>query len=410
MSSAPDSRESLRVAEPQAMKREMMEHEAAEMAECGPGAVLLVGGGHAHVAVLADWIAQGVPGGARGVLLSPDRYLRYSGMVPGWLAGQHGQDEGLVDLAALAARAGVQWVADRCAALDPEARVVTTAGGRAVAFDIASFDTGGEGQGAVLLGPDPRLVEVRPIAALVERLAGLRAARREALRVVVAGGGAGGVELAFGLRNLAGADPRPEVTLAAGKGAAGDGGLLPGFSPGVRRRAARALARQGIAVIAADARFEDGALMAGAQSLEPADCIIAATGSAAPGWVRASGLATDAVGFIAVDAHQRSPSHRHIFAAGDVAARIDRPLAHSGVHAVFAGPVLAANLRAAAAGKTPRAVYRPRRHSLYLLNTGDGSAIASYGPLAAEGRWVLALKHAIDKRWIAQYAAVARSP
>jgi NADH dehydrogenase FAD-containing subunit len=75
---------------------------------------------------------------------------------------------------------------------------------------------------------------------------------------------------------------------------------------------------------------------------------------------------------------------------------------------VFAGPVLAANLRAAASGEAPRARYRPRRHSLYLLNTGDGSAIASYGPLVAEGRWVLALKHAIDKRWIGQYAALAR--
>lgn len=381
---------------------------AAQMAGPeGDRVILLVGGGHAHVAVLADWIARGVPGGARAVLLSPAPTLRYSGVVPGWLAGQHGLDEGLVDLAALAARAGAAMVQDRCVALDPEAQVVTTAGGARIGFALASFDTGGEGQGAALLGADPRLLEVRPIDALVDRLAALRASRRGPWRVVVAGGGAGGVELAFGLRNsgrnLAGAEPRPHVTLAAGAG-----GLLPGFSSGVRRRAAQALARQGIAVIAANARFENGVLMAGPQSLEPADCVIAATGSAAPGWVRASGLATDPAGFIAVDAHQRSASHAHIFAAGDVAARIDRPLAHSGVHAVFAGPVLAANLRAAAAGEVPSARYRPRARSLYLLNTGDGSAIASYGPLAAEGRWVLALKHAIDKRWIAQYAALAR--
>jgi NADH dehydrogenase FAD-containing subunit len=384
--------------------RGMMMARAAHMAGSHSSrALLLVGGGHAHVAVLADWIAHGVPGGAQAVLLTPAPALRYSGMVPGWLAGQHGQDEGLVDLAALAARAGVAFVADRCAALDPEARVVTTAGGARIGFALASFDTGGEGQGAALLGADPRLLEVRPIDALVERLAALRASRRGPWRVVVAGGGAGGVELAFGLRNLAGARPPPQVTLVAG-----EGGLLPGFAPGVRSRALRSCARQGIAVIAADARFAHGALMAGTQSLEPADCVIAATGSAAPGWVRASGLATDAAGFIAVDAHHRSPSHPHIFAAGDVAARTDRPLAHSGVHAVFAGPVLAANLRAAASGEAPRARYRPRRHSLYLLNTGDGSAIASYGPLAAEGRWVLALKHAIDKRWIGQYAALAR--
>lgn len=361
--------------------------------------MLLVGGGHAHVAVLADWAKRGVPIGVRTVLLTPERHLRYSGMVPGWIAGQHGQDDGLVDLAALAARAGVELVLDRCTGFHPDAQVVLTATGKAIHFDFASFDTGGEGQAAKLLGDDPRLIDVRPIGAFVDRLAALG----PMARIVVVGGGAGGVELAFALRNRAGASLRPEVTLAAGQG-----GLLPGFAAVVQARAARALARQGITVLSADARIEDGAIVAGEQSLEPADCIIAATGSAAPGWVRASGIATDAAGFLAVDAHQRSTSHPHIFAAGDVAARIDRPLAHSGVHAVFAGPVLAANLRAVLAGEAPHRTYRPRWNNLYLMNTGDGGAIASYGPLAAEGRSVLALKHWIDKRWIAQYASLAQ--
>ncbi len=364
-------------------------------------ALLLVGGGHAHVAVLADWIAHGVPlsGQARAVLLTPERHLRYSGMVPGWLAGQHKRDDGLVDLAALAARAGATLVLDRCAALDPEARVVRTETGVTIEFDIASFDTGGVGRAAAVLGSDPRLIDIRPINAFVGHLAALAVPAH----VVVAGGGAGGVELALGLRNLACADPRPAVTLATGAA-----GLLPGFSGAVQRRARKALTRQGIVVIAAEARLAGGVIMAGDASLEPADLIIAALGSAAPGWARASGLAVDGRGFIAVDAHQRSCSHPQIFAVGDVAARSDRTLAHAGVHAVFAGPVLAANLRSALAGKAPRAVYRPRWNNLYLINTGDGRAIASYGPLAAEGSWVLALKHWIDKRWIAQYAALAK--
>lgn len=367
--------------------------------------LLLVGGGHAQVAVLADHIRRGPPPETRCVLLTPEPALRYSGMVPGWLAGEYAAGEGVVDLAALAARAGAQWLQGRCAALDPEARVVTTDTGTAVPFDIAAFDTGGVGRSAALLGADPRIIDVRPIGALTGRLAALRASRRGALRVIVAGGGAAGVELAFGMRNLAGGGLRPEVVLASGTQ-----GLLPGFAGAVRRRVARALARQGIALVTTDLRIEGGAVMAGDMSLEPADLVIAALGSAAPGWVRESGLATDAAGFIAVDGRHRSLSHPHIFAAGDVAARADRPLAHSGVHAVFAGPVIAANLRAALAGRPPSAAYRPRWNSLYLLNTGDGRAIASYGPFAAEGGWVRALKHRIDKRWIAQYAALARAP
>lgn len=361
--------------------------------------LLLVGGGHAHVAVLADWIRRGAPPGVRTLLLTPHPALRYSGMVPGWLAGQHARDDGLVDLAALARQAGAEWIAGRCAAIDPEARQVTTAEGAQITFDVASLDTGGVGRGAALLGDDPRLLDVRPIEAFADRIARWRNPRR----AVVAGGGAGGVEIAFALRNLADADPRPEVTLVTGRA-----GLLPGFAPAVQRRVAAALARQGIAVIAEDARIAEGRIVAGDAALGPAEMLVTALGSAAPPWLAASGLALSADGFVAVDAHQKSSSHPHVFAAGDVAARTDRALAHSGVHAVFAGPVLAANLRAALAGENLRAAYRPRAHNLYLINTGDGRAIASYGPLAAEGRLVLALKHAIDKAWIAKYARAAR--
>jgi len=72
----------------------------------------------------------------------------------------------------------------------------------------------------------------------------------------------------------------------------------------------------------------------------------------------------------------------------------------------MAGPHLARNLRAVMQGGAPTAVYKPRAASLYLLSTGNGGAILSYGPLSAQGRWVAKLKHAIDKRWISQYASL----
>ncbi|QIQ85413.1 FAD-dependent oxidoreductase [Erythrobacter sp.] len=366
--------------------------------------LLLVGGGHAHVAVLADWIRRGPPPGARAKLLTPHPALRYSGMVPGWMAGEHERLRGIVDLAGLAAAAGVELVLGRAGAIDPEARVVTTGAGERIAFDVASLDTGGVGHASAMLGEDPRLLEIRPIEAFVERFAvWAESARERPVRAAVVGGGAGGVELAFGLRNLAGARVRPELTLVAGHA-----GLVPALSGAVRRTVARELARQGIAVLAEDARVQGGALMAGDMSLEPLDIVLAALGSAAPEWPGAGGLATDAAGFVAVDAFQRSLSHPHVFAAGDVAARTDREVAHSGVHAVFTGPKLAANLRAALEGREPPKSYRPRWNNLYLLTTGNGRAIASYGPFAARGRWVARLKRWIDLRWIDTYAGLAR--
>jgi len=214
------------------------------------------------------------------------------------------------------------------------------------------------------------------------------------------GGGAGGVEIAFGLRNRKESGVKPEITMITGSE-----GLLPSLSSAVRRKVASELVRQGIALVVADARLEDGALVTKAGSLEPVDMIVAAIGSGAPDWPKVGGLATDARGFIAVDQHQRSLSHSNVFATGDVATRHDRAVTHSGVHAVMAGPLLAQNLRKVLSGGEPRKVYRPRRASLYLLSTSNGSAILSYGSVTAQGRWVAKLKHAIDKRWISQYAS-----
>ena len=360
--------------------------------------LLLVGGGHAHVAVLADWIAKGLPC-RRASLVTPGPYLRYSGTVPGWIAGQYERDEGLVDVEGLARRAGVDFIEGRCNAIDTDKRLVMLEDGGQVGFDIASIDTGGVGRGAGILGDDPRIADIRPIEGFVKRVGTLGELRR----IAVAGGGAGGVEVAFGLRNRKDTKPPPEVVLIAGKD-----GLLNGFSSAVVRRVRATLAEQGIHVIEQDARIDGGQLFAGTQPLEPVDLIVAALGSGAPDWARASGLQCDADGFIAVDPYQRSLSHSCIFAVGDVAARTDRAIPHSGVHAVFAGPVLASNLRAVMAGNEPTQIYRPRWNNLYLMSSGDGAAIASYGPITASGRWVSRLKHAIDMRWLRKYDALAR--
>ena len=318
-------------------------------------------------------------------------------MVPGWIAGQYSRDEGTVDVAALAERAGAQFVLGNCTAIEPEARRVRMAGGQAIEFDLASIDTGGVGRARDVLGDDPRLLDIRPIDRFVERLENSPPAQR----IAVIGGGAGGVELAFALRNRSAT--QPEVTLVTGAS-----GLLPDMSRRVRNLTTKRLKEQGIELLKQGACFDAGDLKAGNRTLH-AELVVAALGSGAPDWPRAGGLAVNEVGFIAVDRYQRSTSHPHIFAVGDVAHRTDREVPHSGVHAVFAGPKLAANLRSALAGDEPEAVYRPRWNNLYLMSTGDGGAIASYGPFAAQGRWIARLKHWIDKRWIDKYAALAHS-
>ncbi|MEO0463480.1 MAG: FAD-dependent oxidoreductase [Pseudomonadota bacterium] len=369
-----------------------------------PRDLLLIGAGHSHVAVLADWARNGLPF-ENATVLTPHPTLRYSGMVPGWISGEHSREAGLVDIEGLARAAGVELVLDRCAAIDPAARSVLTREHGLRSFKTASIDVGGAGQAARVLGDDERLIDVRPIDRFVDRLAQTLAQPLvRPLRIAVVGGGAGGVELAFALRNRHGASHAPAVTVLAG-----EDGVLPGFASAPRNKVRAEMERQNIALINADARIERGQLIASDRPIE-ADLIVAAIGSGAPDWPRMGGMEVDGAGFILVDQHQRSLSHPHILAAGDCAARADTHVPHSGVHAVHTGPVLAANLRALAKGTAPRRSYTPRRRTLYLLSTGRGEAIASYGGFAAQGRWVARLKAWIDTGWIAKYARIVGQP
>ena len=351
--------------------------------------------------MLADCIRHGLPC-EQVTLLSPHPYLRYSGTVPGWIAGQYARDMGLVDLAGLARAAGVTFIPARARAIDAEAREVTSDAGEPLSFDIASIDTGGVGQAARILGEDPRLIDVRPIESFVDRLEARLSGDQAAKRIAVIGGGAGGAELAFALRNSAWLDRSAEIVVITG-----NDGLLPGFSPAVVAKVGDELARQGLECLSADARFENGQIVASGTPYD-VDVVVAALGSGAPAWPGLGGLACDDQGFIAVDRHQRSVSHPHIFASADVASRTDRQVTRSGVNAVHTGPVLAANLRAVMKGQEPRQSYTPRTAQLYLISTGRGEAIASYGRFAYQGRVATKLKHAIDMRWLSSYAALAK--
>ena len=67
--------------------------------------VVLLGGGHAHVRVLAD-LAERPLSGWEVHLASPYRRQIYSGMLPGWIAGHYPIEACAIALDRLAGRAG----------------------------------------------------------------------------------------------------------------------------------------------------------------------------------------------------------------------------------------------------------------------------------------------------------------
>jgi len=140
----------------------------------------------------------------------------------------------------------------------------------------------------------------------------------------------------------------------------------------------------------------------GAQSYCGAEGVRRAAGSGDAPWLRATSLALDARGFIAVDRTLRSTSHLNVFAAGDCATRVEDPQPKSGVFAVRQGPALAANLRRALAGEA-LAPFVTSSRALALLNCGSRYAVASGGGIVLEGRWVWHWKDWIDRRFMVRY-------
>lgn len=369
--------------------------------------LLLIGGGHAHLSVLRA-LAHDKPVGVEVVLVTPALHQNYSGMLPGWMAGHYTSKQCRIDLQPLARAAHVHMVVGRIVGMDAARRCVTLADGRHVEYDILSLDVGSEIDTSWLEMAGNKLLPVKPLDEFFDAWRRILATAQDKSQdrpqycLTVVGGGAAGVELALAARHAfvrAGCDARVDLVV-------GESGLLAGLAAGVRRRVARFLGNAGVVVHRLRAVGAEQGVLLSDGTLLPADCVIAATGARAPVWLQSSQLMLDENGYIAVDASHRSVSHEHVFAAGDVCARQDMVMARSGVHAVHAGPVLAANLLATLAGGALTS-YRPRCRSLYLLACGPQYAVASWGGLSIAGKWVWHWKDRIDRGFIARFSTSA---
>lgn len=376
--------------------------------------LVLIGGGHAHLSVLEKFARQ-PPDGVQCILITPNRYQNYSGMLPGWISGHYSREQSRIDLMPLVHAAGIKMLNLSLVEMNAERRELSLSDGSSLNYDFLSLDVGSETQTEGLEGLGRRLLPVKPLDDFFDTWPEIRrqALAKKAYSLVVVGGGAAGVELAlaaqYALKREGASTP---VSLIVSPD-----GLLRGHHESVRRRVLLYLEKTGLILIQQAARgVAEGLLLSDGRHI-PADQVIAATGAKPLSWLRTSGLALDQQGYILVDSHHRTHSHPEVFAAGDTCARTDVRMARSGVHAVKAGPILAENLFEVltdqAMSKTSVGLksYHPRASSLYLLACGPRYAIASWGRWSFQGKWVWHLKNRIDRGFIRRFSvhASARS-
>jgi selenide, water dikinase len=365
--------------------------------------LLLLGGGHTHVEVIRRLGADPAPG-TEIVLLSPDRYTPYSGMLPGYIAGHYGFHDCHIDLARLCRATRVAFRRGAATRIDAAARRVECDSGDAYEYDVVSIDVGSTQPANMIPGASEHALRVKPVGRFMEAWDRFRAAARARpapRRIVMVGGGAAGVELTLAMH---------ERLLHDGLAASTEIHLVtdtPEILSGHPRRARRVfeniLHERGIVVRPGSKVIRvDPGLLHHEHAALPGELFVLANGATAPDWLRNSALALDDQGFILVNDSLQSVSCPETFAAGDVASMADHALPKSGVFAVRQGPPLTENLRRALAHK-PLVTYRPQKTVLALISTGNRYAVASWNGFAVSGSWVWCWKHRIDCRFMATY-------
>jgi NADH dehydrogenase FAD-containing subunit len=348
--------------------------------------LVMLGAGDAHLHLLSTLVVQ-PPASVQITLVTPHPMCFYPNMAAGYVAGHTPLEDCTIKLAGLLQGSGVNWMQRSVTKLDAAARHLTLDDDSTLEFDVLSISTGplhdrqkieqtvpGAREHAVFAYPCEALGTLWPQV--------LAFAENRALRVAVIGAGKAAIELALAVaQRLKGSS----VTLLTGNAS-----VVSDFPPAVQARVLRALKRHHITLISEPVSgIAAGVVKLGHDTQLACDVPLIAIDAQPPAWLQGSRLALNEQGFVLTDAFWRATSHPQVFAAADVSTRSDHQ-------------ALEKNLRAVLAGVTPDSSIS-RQKTLRFVTCSDRSAIASWGNLSAQGRWVEWLKHRIDRGFVQQH-------
>ena len=338
------------------------------------------------------------PAGIKISLVSDTALAPYSGMLPGLISGAYTHDEVHIDLRKLCLFSGAAFIDGKATGIDTTAKQLLLEGRPPMAYDVLSINTGSTPKTSGLPGMAEFSVPAKPVPELLEAWEKIVAQSDSDPdfhpKLAIAGGGAGGVELAMSMHERLGG--RAEIHLIhAGPH------LLPSHGESVRKHLVAKLKGRGIEVHL-NSRItgaERGAYLFEGGKKITADTLFWVTQASPPSWLGSSGLDLTSEGFIRVGETLQSTSHPTVFAAGDVATVEGHPRPKSGVFAVRAAKPLEANLRRFLDGETLLR-FRPQKQFLGLIGTADGSAVASKNGFAFESPLMWKWKDQIDRKFM----------
>jgi selenide, water dikinase len=359
--------------------------------------------------------------GIRVTLIARDVHTPYSGMLPGFVAGHYTMEDIHLDLEKLCRFSNIRLIhaSARSISYGNVKEIECDDGRPPVRYDALSIDVGSAPSGT----PPSHVIPVKPIAHFAARYMQLQDIMKRStqlysasnpFRVLVVGGGAGGIELACAVQyNLQCILERQGISKDAVKLviATRGGSLLEQHNGNVRKIFRRIVAERNIEILynteVTDIELlESGKKVTVTNAGTPIqfDECLWCTNACAPDWIsQNTPFATTSEGFLRVHTTYECIHHPGVFAAGDCCHMDQYPRPKAGVFAVRAGPPLLENVLNYLTSR--RLVsHKPQRHFLGIISTGDQYAIASKGNwFALEGKLVWKLKDYIDRTWMAKY-------
>ncbi len=359
--------------------------------------LVVAGGGHAHMTVLAR-LGEFIAKGCEVTVIGPSDHHYYSGMGPGMLGGFYRPEEIRFATRQLVEKSGGIFIRDTVTDIDAEQRLVRLAAHEPVGYDVLSCNLGSQVPDQLVTGPPDDVFFVKPIERLQEarrRIIDLGSA--QPLRIGLVGGGPSAAEIAGNVWRI-GRQPGMQplsITMFAGSR------LLPSHPEGVRRLVRRSLLKRGIEI--REGRrvntIERGRIGEVNGTEHFFDIIFVAVGVRPSSVFQKSGLPTGPDGGLLVNRFLQSTAYNTIFGGGDCISYQEQPLDKVGVYAVRQNEVLYHNLQAALSGGELRA-FEPGGSYLLIFNLGDDTGVLHKWSILFGGRPAFWLKDWIDRRFM----------
>lgn len=365
--------------------------------------LVLAGGGHAHMVIMAN-LHQFVEKGYDTTVIGPSEHHYYSGMGPGMLGKIYKPEEIRFATRHVVEKKGGTFIAGKVARIDSEAQMVYLESGELVTYDVLSCNLGSHVPMDMIKGDLDDIYLVKPIERLLaaqKRIFELGKLKRITIGII--GGGPSAVEIAGNLWRLIqepGMNPA-EIKIITSKT------IMPHHPDGVRVKAQTSLKKRGIEIIEGLRvnEIRTGKVTDTSGKAYDLDIIFVAVGVTPNPVFKISGIPTGPDGGLLVNRYLQSTKHENIFGGGDCIYFRDAPLDKVGVYAVRQNPILHHNLMATLDGGELQP-FEPGGDYLLIFNMGDGTGIFHKRWVQFGGRLAFLIKDYIDRKFMKTFQAI----